>query len=113
MSAGWIVSGAADPAVCRNDQGRNVCADGIGDIAAGKAVADPDSISGAIAIAIAVIVTPAFETEAATVTAKENAVAAPAAVECGEAAAMKAAAVEAATAMKAAVEAVSSVSGAS
>jgi hypothetical protein len=35
ISAGWIVSGAADPAVSRNDQGRNVCAYGIGDLAAG------------------------------------------------------------------------------
>ena len=34
ISAGWIVSGAANPAVFRNDEGRNVCAYGTGDIAA-------------------------------------------------------------------------------
>jgi hypothetical protein len=71
MSAGWVVSGAADPAVCRNDQGRNVCADGIGDIAAAVAAAAADGISRAatgIAIAEAGIINHAIETEAAVVT---------------------------------------------
>ena len=34
IRARWIISGAANPAVFRNDQGRNVCAYGTGDIAA-------------------------------------------------------------------------------
>ena len=107
MTAGWIVSGAADPAVSGNDQGRNFCAYGIWDIAAGEAVAAADGVSRAAAIAvaiavaiaaIAIIVTPAAETPAAivaaNVTAKENADATAAAVESGEAAAMKAGAVK-------------------
>ena len=92
-SAGWIVSGAADPAFGGKDHGRNFCAYGIGDIAAAKAVAESDAIAiaiaivraiaiaiaivraiaivaaRAVAIAIAVIVAPGVETEAAIVTA--------------------------------------------
>jgi hypothetical protein len=116
IRAGWIVSGAADPAVGRKDYGRNICAYGIGDIAAGGAAATADSISRAaaiaiaIAIAIAVIIPPAAETEAAIVTipvitakqtkGENRAIA----VESGEPAAMKAA-------VKTAAEAASRVSG--
>ena len=72
ISAGWIVTGAADPAVSRKDHGRNFCAYGIGDIAADItiAVAATDGISlanPATAIAIAVVVNSAVETEAAVV----------------------------------------------
>jgi hypothetical protein len=109
-SAGWIVSGAADPAVGGKDHGRNICAFGIGDIAAAKPAATGDGISraaAAIAIAITVIVNPAIETEATVVTvavtAKDTADATTAAVESGDAPAMKAAPVmKAAAAMKAA-----------
>ena len=124
ISAGWIVSGAADPAVGRNDHGRNFCADG----AAAKAVAESDVIAIAIAIvraiavavavaiaravAIAVIVAPAVETEAAIVTAtvtakesKDTMAATTPAVESGNAAPMEAAV------MKAAARAASCVSG--
>ena len=107
ISAGWIVSGAADPAVSGKDHGRNFCADGIGDIAAAKTVVAADGISRTAAIAITV--SPAVETEAAVVTvavtAKETAGANTAAVESGDAAAMKASAV------KAAAEAASRVGG--
>jgi hypothetical protein len=138
ISAGWIVSGAPDPAVFRNDQGRNVCAHGIGDIAAAKTAAAADGISrGAVAIeiararprpraraiaiaiaiaiarAIAVIVTPAVETEGAIVTMavtdKETTGTTAPAAESGEAA-MKAAAVETPP-VKTAAEAVFRVSG--
>ena len=76
IGAGWIASGAADPAVGRKDHGRNFCADGIWDIAAAKTVAAADGIPRAAAIAIAiaraVIVNPAVETESAvTVNDKE------------------------------------------
>jgi hypothetical protein len=114
IRAGWIVSGAADPAVGRKDYGRNICAYGIGDIAAGGAAATADSISRAaaiaIAIAITVIIPSAAETEAAIVTipvitakqtkGENRAIA----VESGEPAAMKAA-------VKTAAEAASRVSG--
>ena len=84
------MSGAADPAVCGKDHGRNFGAYGIGDIATAAKAAAADGISrGAaaegisravaaiaraiaraitIAITIVVIVTPAVETEAAIVT---------------------------------------------
>jgi hypothetical protein len=94
ISAGWIVSGAADPAVSGKDRG----ADGIGDIAAAKTVVAADGIShtAAIAIAVAIVVNPAVETEVAVVTvavtAKETTGATTAALESGDAAAMKAAA---------------------
>ena len=83
---------------------------GIGDIAAAKTVVAADGISPTAAIAIAVIVNPAVETEAAVVavavTAKENTGATTAAVESGDAGAMKAAA-----ALKTAAEAASRGSG--
>jgi hypothetical protein len=121
ISAGWIVTGAADPAVSGKDHGRNFCAYGIGDIAAAKTAPAADGISRAVAIdrarararARAVIVTPAVETEAAIVTVavteKETTGATAAAVESGEAA-MKAAPVETSH-VKTAAEAVSRVSG--
>src|SRR5579863_2571614 len=70
ISAGRIVSGAADPAVGGKDHGRNFCADGIGNIAAAKTVVAADGISRAaarvraraVAVAIAIIVNPAVET---------------------------------------------------
>jgi hypothetical protein len=121
MSAGWIVSGAADPAVSRKDHGRNFCAYGIGDIAADRTAAAADGISRAAAIArarpiaraiaIAVIVNPAVETEAAVVTAKETTDATTAAVESGDAGAMKAAASPKTAAVKTVAEAASRVSG--
>jgi hypothetical protein len=97
ISAGWIVSGAADPAGSRKDHGRNFCAFGIGDIAAAKIAAAADGISRAaaraVAIPIAGIVNPAVETEAAVVTvavtAKEAASPTTAAVESRDAAAVK------------------------
>ena len=122
MSAGRIVSRAADPARSRKDHGRNFCAFRIGDIAAAKTAAVADSISRAAAIAIAVIVNPAVETEAAVVavavTAKENTGPTTAAVESGDAGAMKAApaaavktAVVKTAAVKSTAEAASRVSG--
>jgi hypothetical protein len=118
ISAGWIVSGAADPAVSGNDQGWNFCAYGIWDIAAAKTAVAADGISRAtvtIAIprarAIVVIITPAVETEAAIVAVadKKTTGATAAAVESGEAA-MKAAAVET-SAVKTAAEAAFGISG--
>jgi hypothetical protein len=134
ISAGWIVSGAADPAVSRKDHRRNFCAYGIGDITAAAAIAI-SVVNPAIAIsvinpAIAIsVVNSAVGTEAAIVavpvTAKETMGATTAAVESGDAAAMKsavkaaavkaaavkAAAVKAAAAVKTAAGAASSVSG--
>jgi hypothetical protein len=99
INAGWVVRGAADPTVSRKDDGRNICAYGIGDIAAAKTAAAADGISRAAAIAIVIviatagIVNPAVETEAAiitvAVTAKETTGATTAAVESGDAAAVK------------------------
>jgi hypothetical protein len=118
ISAGWIVSGAADPAVSRKDHRRNFCAYGIGDIAAAEATAAAIAISvinPAIAIsvinpAIAIsVVNSAVETEAAIVavpvTAKETMGATTAAVESGDAAAMKSAASPKAAVKAAAVKA--------
>jgi hypothetical protein len=111
ISAGWIVSGAADPAVGGKDHRRNFCADGIGDIAAAKTVVAADGISrtAARAIAVAIIVNPAVETEAAVVTvavtAKETAGATTAAVESGDAPAMKAAPAMNGSAVKSAMKA--------
>jgi hypothetical protein len=124
ISAGWIVSGAADPAVGANDHGRNVCAYRVGDVAAVQAVAESNAIAiavaivramgiaivraFAIAIAIAVIVAPAVETKTAIVTAtviakdgNETMGATTPVVESGNAAAMKAPTMKA-TALKAA-----------
>jgi hypothetical protein len=119
ISAGWIVSGAADPAVSGKDHGRNFCAYGIGDIATAKSAAADGISRAAAAIAIAriiaraVIVTPAVETVAAIVTVavtdKETTGATAAAVERGEAA-MKAAAVETSS-VGATAEAASRISG--
>jgi hypothetical protein len=125
ISAGWIVSGAADPAVGRNDQGRNFRAYGIGDIAAAEAAIAISVVNAAIAIsavtrAVAVsVVTPAVQIEAAIVTVavtnKDTMSAITSAVESGDAASMKSAAspkppVKAA-AVKAAAGAASRVSG--
>jgi hypothetical protein len=102
-SAGWIVSGTADPAVRRNDQGRNFCAYGIGRIAAGAGADIAISVVNP-AIAISVVnpaiatsaVNPAVEIEAAivtvAVTAKETMDPTTAAVESEYAAVMKSAA---------------------
>jgi hypothetical protein len=119
IRAGWIVSGAADPAVSRKDHGRNIRAYGIGDIAAADAAAADgisrvaagaaaNGISRAAAIPITVTVPPAAETEAAIVTVPVITAKEPkgenraAAVESGEAAAMKTAAVKTAATVKAA-----------
>jgi hypothetical protein len=106
ISAGWIVSGAADPAVSRKDHRRNFCAYGIGDIAAAEATIAISVINPAIAISV---VNSAVETEAAIVavpvTAKETMGATTAAVESGDAAAMKSAASPKAAVKAAAVKA--------